>query len=158
VTGLFTNDQSNNGGVLDPDQATWSISTGVSSGNAGTTIASGTATAVVGPTGRSVFGFTEYWVLVNFSPVHLAPSHNYWVSVVPQCTNTGDSACSTAEFFLSNSSEQTNAYPGPLTGHAGLGFFNSTYFGYDYTPLCDVSRDGCQYLSFGVLGTIPAVK
>lgn len=153
VTGLVTNNQSNNGGVLDPMQATWSISKGVSSGNPGTTIASGTATASVGPTGRSVFGFTEYWVSVNFSPVHLNPGGNYWISVVPQCTSTTDPACSSAEFFLSNT-DQTNAYPAPITGHTGLGFFNSSYFGYDYAPLCTVSADGCQYSSFGVIGTI----
>jgi hypothetical protein len=153
VTGLITNNQSNNGGILDPDQATWSISKGVSSGNPGTTIASGAATASVGPTGRSVFGFTEYWVSVNFSPVHLNPGANYWISVVPQCTSTSDPACDTAEFFLSNTDE-TNAYPGPITGHTGLGFFNSSYFGFDYTPLCSVSADGCQYSSFGVIGTI----
>jgi hypothetical protein len=115
VTGLVTNNQSNNGGVLDPMQATWSISKGVSSGNPGTTIASGTATAVVGPTGRSFHGFTEYWVTVNFSPVHLNPSGHYWISVVPQCTSMTDPACSAAEFFLSNT-DQTNAFPAPITG------------------------------------------
>lgn len=153
VTGLVTNNQSNNGGVLDPMQATWSISKGVSSGNPGTTIASGTAAASVGPTGRSVFGFTEYWVGVSFPGVHLNPGGNYWISVVPQCTNANDSACTSAEFFLSNTSEQTNAYPGPITGHTGLGFFNSSYFGYDYAPLCTVNVVGCQYSSFAVIGT-----
>jgi hypothetical protein len=154
VTGLVTNNLSNNGGILDPDQATWSISEGITSGSGGTTVASGTATASVGPTGRSDFGFTEYWVSVNFSPVHLNPGHNYWISVVPQCTNAGDSACNTAEFFLSDSTSQTNAYPGPLTGHTGLGFFNSSYFGFTYAPICSVSAEGCQYLSAGVIGTI----
>lgn len=153
VSGLATNNQSNNGGVLDPNQATWSISKGVSSGNAGTTIASGTATATVTPTGRSAFGFTEYNVLVSFSPVHLNPSGNYWISVVPQCTNGNDGACNSAEFFLSNT-DQTNAYPAAITGHTGLGFFNSSYFGFDYAPLCSVSGDGCQYSSFAVIGTV----
>jgi hypothetical protein len=152
VTGLVTNNQSNNGGVLDPNQATWSISKNVSTGNAGTTIASGTATASVGPTGRSVFGFTEYWVSVTFSPVRLNPGGNYWISVVPQCTNANDPACGSAEFFLSNTN-QLNAYPAPIVGHTGLGFFNSSYFGFDYAPLCTVSLNGCQYSSFGVIGT-----
>ena len=53
VTGLATNNLSNNGGVLDPKQATWSISKGLSSGNPGTTIASGTASATATATGRS---------------------------------------------------------------------------------------------------------
>lgn len=152
VTGLATNNMSNNGGILDPKQATWSISKGVSSGNPGTTIASGTAAATVSATGRSAFGLTEYTVSVSFPAVHLNGG-NFWISVVPQCTNTNDSSCTSAEFFLSNT-DQTNAYPGPITGHTGLGFFNSSYFGYNYAPICTVSPDGCQYSSYAVIGTV----
>jgi hypothetical protein len=152
VTGLNTNNLSNNGGVLDPKQATWSISKGLSSGSGGTVIASGTATASVGATGRSGFGYNEYWVSVSFPAVHLNSGGNYWISVVPQCTNANDRACSSAEFFLSNTFG-ANAYPAALVGHADLGFFNSSYFNYTYAPLCTVSPDGCQYSSVAVIGT-----
>jgi len=153
VSGLATNNMSNNGGVLDPAQATWSISTGMSSGNAGTTIASGTASATSTPTGRSDFGLTEYTILVSIPPVHLNKGSNEFISVVPQCTNANDSACTSAEFFFSDT-DQLNAWPGAIPGHTGLGFFNSSYFGYNYAPLCTVSAEGCQYSSYAVIGTV----
>ena len=56
--------------------ATWEIRTGVSAGNGGTLVASGsTATPTVTATGRSAFGFTEYQVEVAISPtLHLPPA------------------------------------------------------------------------------------
>jgi len=155
VTGALVNVLSNNHGVLDPKQAVWAITTGISSGNAGTTIATGTATAFVGPTGRVAFGLTEYTVDVTFPKVALMGkgpvSSAYWISVVPQCTNSGDSSCSSAEFFLSDT-DLTNAF-GPATPKFA-GFFNSSYFGYNYAPLCTVNTLGCEYSSAGVMGTI----
>jgi hypothetical protein len=55
--------------------ASWEIRSGVSAGNGGTLVASGsTTTPIVTPTGRSGFGFTEYQVEVPVSPtLHLAP-------------------------------------------------------------------------------------
>src|ERR1700732_818962 len=46
--------------------ADWEIRTGLSNGNAGTLVASGTTNSpLVTPTGRSGFGFTEYMVEVT---------------------------------------------------------------------------------------------
>jgi hypothetical protein len=150
VSGLFTNDLADGYDGIDPAQATWSISSGVSSGNAGTTIASGTASATFAATGRSGFGFNEYTVRVQLTApgVYLTPG-TYWLSVVPQCTNTGDSNCDIAQYFVSNTPE-TNSY-GPHEPK-GKTFFNSSYFGYDWAPACEVTTLGCGAFSAGVEG------
>lgn len=154
ATGAFVNVLSNNGGTLDPKQATWAITEGVGNGIAGTVIASGTARAFVTATGRTAFGLREFTVQVQFPKVGLGKSHNkqsYFLSVVPQCTNTGDSACNSAEFFLSDT-DLTNAF-GPATP-TFAGFFNSSFFGFNYAPLCTVNTLGCEYSSAGLLGTV----
>jgi len=150
VTGAFVNVLSNNGGVLDPKQAVWALSTGISSGNAGKTVATGTARAFVTATGRSAFGLIEYTVQVQFPKVGLFAGAN-WISVVPQCTNSNDSACDSAEFFLSDT-DTTNAF-GPAQPKFA-GFFNSSFFGFNYAPLCTVNSLGCEWNSTGVLGVV----
>lgn len=149
VTGALVNVLSNNFGVLDPKQAVWAITNGISSGNPGTTVATGTATAFVGPTGRTAFGLTEYTVDVTFPKVGLQPGA-HWISVVPQCTNSSDSSCTSAEFFLSDT-DLTNQF-GPADRNFA-GFFNSSFFGYNYAPLCTVNTLGCEWSSAGVMGT-----
>lgn len=155
ATGAIVNVLSNNGGVLDPKQAVWAFTKGISNGNAGTTIATGTASAAVSATGRTAFGLTEYTVAVQFPKVALmgqGPAGSaYWVSVVPQCTNTGDSSCTSAEFFLSDT-DLTNQF-GPADPNFA-GFFNSAHFSDNYAPLCTVNSLGCEWSSAGVLGTV----
>ena len=56
ATGLFTNNLSG----LNPSTGYWEIRTGVSEGNGGTLVASGTGAITHTATGRSGFGFTEY--------------------------------------------------------------------------------------------------
>ena len=150
VTGAFVNVLSNNNGVLDPKQAVWALTNGISSGNPGTTVATGTATAFVGATGRSAFGLREFTVQVQFPKVGLfAGAH--WISVQPQCTNSSDSSCTSAEFFLSDT-DLTNSF-GPAQPKFA-GFFNSSFFGFNYAPLCTVNSLGCEYNSAGLLGTV----
>src|ERR1043166_5775986 len=63
--------------------ANWEIRSGVSEGNGGTLIASGTtATPLVTPTGRGGFGFTEFMSEVTGLSVDLAPG-TYWLNVTP---------------------------------------------------------------------------
>lgn len=150
IKGLFTNDLSNNGGVLDPKQAAWSVSSGMSTGDPGTVIASGTATPTVQPTGRSVDTFVEYTVRVGIPQLTLGAGE-YWLQVQPQCTNTGDDACTTAEFSISNTNG-TNAYGPPQAPNAS--FENSDFLGADYLPLCQFDGGGgtCRWVSAGVIG------
>ena len=153
VDGLFINTIADGYDGLDPSTSSWTIASGVSSGDAGTTVASGTST-VAGtsfvPTGRSPFGFTEYTLKVRVTPAVVLNAGTYWVNITPQCTDSGNSSCDIAQYYLDNTFGE-NRY-GPLEP-AGEGFFNSSYFGFDYSPLCDVSSTGCQALSFGVIGT-----
>lgn len=150
VSGLFTNNIADAYEGIDPMQATWSISTGMATGNAGTVIASGTAAATFSFTGRSFLGLNEYTVAVRFGQpgVHLN-SGTYWLSVVPQCTNTSNNNCYLAQYFLSNTAG-SNSY-GPAEP-IGKSFFNSQYYGYNYSNACTVDITGCGKLSAGVEG------
>ena len=81
VTGLFTNNLS----TLTPSSGYWEIRSGMSEGNGGTLIASGTGSGgnfSQTPTGRGGFGYTEYTDLVSGLNVNL-PSGMYWLAMVP---------------------------------------------------------------------------
>jgi hypothetical protein len=149
VSGLFTNDLADGYDGIDPAQATWSISAGMSSGNAGTVIASGTASASFTATGRNGFGYNEYTTLVHMTQSVNLSAGQYWLSVVPQCTNSGDSNCDVAQYFVTNT-PGTNRYG--IHEPPNQSFFNSTYFGYDYANACTVTTLGCAEFSVGVLG------
>jgi hypothetical protein len=104
--------------------ADWEIRTGLSNGNAGTLVASGTTNSpLVTPTGRIGFGFTEYMVEVTglnvFLPM-LPSGQYYWLNVTPVGNGTGRS-------FISTTSG-TNCVGTPC-GNDGNTFFNSTSFG-----------------------------
>ncbi len=152
VSGLFTNDLADGYDGIDPAQATWSISKDVSSGNAGTVIASGTASADFGATGRSGFGFNEYTVEIHTTSAVDLTSGQYWLSVVPQCTDTGNSSCDVAQYFVSNTPGGTANGAYGIHEPVNQSFFNSSYFGYDYANACTVTTLGCAEFSAGVLG------
>lgn len=100
VTGLFTNDFSTVN-ALDPKQAAWSISTGVTQGSCGTQTVSGNSRASFKPTGRSAFGENEYTTLVKIKAADLKPGR-YWLTAIPECTNTNDSNCGSARYFATS--------------------------------------------------------
>jgi hypothetical protein len=84
VIGFWTNDLMN----ITPQSGYWELRSGVSEGNGGTLIASGTATGsyfTSTPTGRSFAGYTEYKNHVDIGDyfIPLEPG-TYWFSVVPQ--------------------------------------------------------------------------
>ena len=83
---------------VDPAQAYWEIREGVSQGNNGTLVASGTSAALYSPTGRSLVGFFEFTTLVKGINVPLQAG-TYWLSVVPECTNTNDYNCKYARIL-----------------------------------------------------------
>ena len=74
---MFTDNLSS----LDPSTGYWEIRSGVSEGNGGTIVASGTGAMRQTPTGRSAFGYSEYKDEVVVS-VSLGPG-TYWFAVVP---------------------------------------------------------------------------
>lgn len=162
VTGLFSNNQSTFG-VLDqaPNTPTsaayWSISESILPGIGGVTIASGIAAATATPTGRSAFGLQEFTVQVEGLSVTLS-SGEYWMIVVPLCTNTGDPYCG-ERFFLSDV-EYVNGLPKHAVGPhepQESSFFDSPVFflTFDPTngPVGACFGSGCDAFSAGVLGS-----
>ncbi len=140
VSGLFINTLSG----LIPTSATWEIRTGVSEGNGGTLVASGSGAVTQTPTGRSAFGFTEYTDSVAVSVV-LNAGTTYWINVTPVCA-----ACVNRAF-------ETNVPPATAANHVGpanvldLSFWNSAFFAENFT---NSNNGGVFHLfSFGVAGT-----
>ena len=118
VTGLFTNNLSG----LTPSSGYWEIRSGMSEGNGGTLIASGTQSGgnfSQTPTGRSGFGYTEYTDLVTGLNVNL-PSGMYWLAMVPACPTCDGRS------FNSNSLEGLNAVGTQISDQQ---FLNASFFG-----------------------------
>jgi len=150
VIGLFSNNLSTQGNVFDPKTATWSISKApISSNGFATTVCEGSDNARITATGRSGFGFNEYNVSVQIPACKLQPGQ-YWMSVVPQCTNPNNSTCSVIQYFLDNT------FGANAIGPAEPQFqevFNSAFFGFAYANECTVSSLGCNSGSAAVIGT-----
>jgi hypothetical protein len=126
--------------------ADWEIRTGISQGNAGTLIASGSTSApVVTPTGRSGFGYNEYMVEVTglnvFLPM-LPSGQHYWLNVTPVGPGYGRS--------FNTTTSGTNCVGGPC-GNDQNAFFNSTYFGTYFTSTANVAQP--YDFSNGVIGS-----
>jgi hypothetical protein len=127
--------------------ADWEIRTGLSEGNSGTLVVSGTTNSpVVTLTGRGGFGFQEYMVEVTglnvFLPM-LPSGQHYWLNVTVVGDGTGRSFNSTTS--------GVNCVGAPC-GNDQNAFFNSTFFGTNFTS---TSNEGQPYdYSMGVIGTI----
>jgi len=139
ITGLFTNNLS----TLTPSGGYREIRSGVSEGNGGTLIASGTESGgnfSQAPTGRSGFGYTEYTDLVTGLNVNLSPDM-YWEAVVPICRT-----CE-ARAYNSNSLEGLNAVGTQVSDQQ---FFNSLFL----ENFTNADNEGVfPTFSSGVLGT-----
>ena len=144
------------GCVADPQQADWDIRIGVSSGNGGTVIASGTDSIAIGPTGRIAFGLIECRVTLTLPQAMSLSAGTYFFGVVPYCTNSGNSTCSGQRFFLSDSTGKP-----PIGGKTYVpqndSFFNSGFFGATWAPTWGLSGQcggiGCNRFSAGLIGT-----
>jgi hypothetical protein len=141
VSGLLINTLSS----IVPTSATWQIRTGVSEGNGGTLVASGSGAVTQTATGRSAFGFNEYTDSVAISPaVTLAFGTTYWINVTPVCA-----ACAGRAF-------QSNVPPATAANHVGpsnvlnTSFFNSSFFGFNFTNANNLGP--FPLFSFGVSG------
>ena len=127
--------------------ADWEIRTGLSEGNAGTLIASGTTNSpVVTLTGRMTLNFQEYMVEVTGLNVFLSmlpAGQHYWLNVTPVGNGTGRSWNSTTSGLHA---------VGSPPGNDQNAFFNSTFFGAFFTS---TSNEGQPYdYSNGVIGTV----
>jgi hypothetical protein len=154
VTGILVNVQASVD--FDPNTASYDVRTGVSEGNGGTSIASGTGTIKVAATGRNFLGLNEFTVLVRIPTLYIGTGE-YWFNVTPQCTNgAADGSCSIGRIFLSNTTQNTNAVLGGAQP-AGSMFLNSSFFGFTYANWCDASlglnSNQCRAGSWGLTGT-----
>jgi hypothetical protein len=152
VTGILFNVLAT--AAFDPFTANWDIRQGVSEGNGGSDVASGSGSVTVAATGRTAFGLYEYTVTATFSTVTLVPGE-YWFNLEPQCLNTLDGSCSVFRQFVSNSN-LANAVRGSWQPVHEM-FLNSTFFGFTFTNWCDSSLGfntiQCAGMSFGLRGT-----
>jgi hypothetical protein len=123
--------------------ADWEIRTGISEGNSGTLVASGTTNSpIVTLTGRGGFGIQEYMVEVTglnvFLPM-LPSGQHYWLNVTPVGNGSGRS-------FISTTSGM-NCVGAPC-GNDGNSFFNSTFFGTYFAGPSNIDY------SMGVIGSV----
>jgi hypothetical protein len=154
VTGILVNVQADVN--FDPNTAGYDVRTGVSEGNGGTSIASGTGEISVAATTRNFIGLNEYTVLVKIPTLYIGPGE-YWFNVTPQCTNGAtDGSCSVGRIFLSNTTQNTNSVLGGAQP-AGSLFLNSSYFGFTWANWCDSSlglnSSQCRAGSWGLTGS-----
>jgi len=138
VLGLFTNNLSQ----LTPESGYWEIRSGVSEGNGGQLIASGTETGanfLQTATGRGLFGYAEYTDAVKFTnPLTLA-NGTYWFAMVPVCPNCNGRSFNT----------NTEGANGIGTQNGDQQYFNSPFFGANFT---NASNEGMFHIfSSGVL-------
>ncbi len=155
VTGILVNVQADVN--FDPQQAGWDIRTGVSEGNGGTSVASGTGRIMVAATGRNFLGINEYTVLVHLPATQFLGAGEYWFNVTPECTNGAtDGSCSVGRIFISNTTQNTNGVFANAQP-AGSMFLNSAFFGFTWANWCDASlglnSSQCRAASFGLTGT-----
>jgi hypothetical protein len=118
VTGLATNNLSG----LNPATAYWEIRSGVSEGNGGTLVASGTGATTNQATGRSDFGFVEYTNFVGGLSVNLGAG-TYWMAVVPNDPNNANRSFNSNTFGLNAVGTQVSDQQ----------YWNSSFFGANFT-------------------------
>ncbi len=157
VTGVFFNQAVNGtgGNIFDPSIGTYDFRIGVSSGNGGTSIASGSGPQSASATGRMPFGLVEYKTSVALaSPMTATNGETVWVNESPQCTDNSDAACQ-GQYFIDNTTQKT----GSVNGEAqptGQMFLTSAYFGYTWYDWCGPTlgqnAQQCADMSFGIYG------
>ena len=156
VTGILFNIQAD--ANFDPQNATYDVRSGVTEGNGGVSLASGTAAIAVSPTGRNFLGLNEYSVAVQLpTPLLIGPGE-YWFNITPACTNaTSDGSCSVGRMFLSNTTNRTNNVNGAAQVPYEM-FLNSSFFGFTWANWCDSSlgfnSNQCAGASWGLMGNL----
>jgi hypothetical protein len=156
---LFNQIPTLSGGTLfDPATATYDIRTGVKEGSGGTDVTSGSGSQTATVTGREPFGFyIEYATSVSFTkPLTPKDGTTYFVNMSSQCTNSSNGNCASLQYFVDNTTEETNGINANLQPASSM-FFNSAYFGFTWANWCDASlglnAQQCEWLSFGIYGT-----
>ena len=145
VGAVFSNNLMNFTGVT---QAFWEIRSGVSAGNGGTVVASGTSAATQSATGASGFGLVEYTIRVGGLSVNLA-SGTYWLAVAPLGTG-GDGG----DLSYISTTSGLNAIGLPAGNNANA-FFDSAYFGNNFSSTTASFGSEHHDYSMGVESQVP---
>jgi len=155
VTGILFNVQAD--ANFDPLTATYDVRQGVSEGDGGTDLASGSGAIQVAATGRNFLGLNEYSLAVQLAePLVLGPG-DYWFNMTPTCVaGSTDGSCYEGRQFVSNVNGRTNSIHG-AGEPGGQIFLNSAFFGFTWANWCDSSlgfnSQQCAAMSFGLRGT-----
>ena len=143
LTSLYSNNYMNYIQSGGPTTAVeWSIHQGITEGNPGTTIASGTSTDFAITIHHDSLSFTEYTVRVLGLNINLAPG-TYFLNVTPVGSGVGRS-------WTSDTSGA--GCIGTPCGNNGNAFFDSNFFGANYQSTAEQGQPGD--FSMGVVGTV----
>ncbi len=123
--------------------AYWDIRSGVSAGDGGTLLFSGTNAATQTPTGRSGSGYTEYTMEVTGLIIPLGAG-TYWLTVAPIDDGAGQSWVDMTSGLNAVGSPPGNDYNS---------FWDSLYFGYYFGPPGPYLYLGSVDFSMGVAGS-----
>lgn len=146
VTDMFT-DNFASLKTLDPATIPYGIRKGITSGNGGTVVCSGTKKGTNIPTGLSDFGYTIYATRVSGIKKCSLKSGTYWESVIPYCTG---SECDDYRAFEANDDGAMSHKFGPEEP-ANESFFNSVFFGATWQPSSE--QQSSSRFSDGLSGT-----
>jgi hypothetical protein len=142
--------------VIDPQEAIWSIQSGMSQGNYGTVVANGAAPATYTPTGRGFNGTKEYVTQATIDPPVVLTSGEYCMSLVPECKNPIDRACAAAAYYLEDVEDTPRKRAVGFEPVDGA-FYDSGEFGYFFWPTWGntgaCQGTGCDRFSVGIVGT-----
>jgi hypothetical protein len=77
----------------------------------------------------------------------------YWIVETPQCTNSSDSNCSVAQYYVDNTTQETNGVNASAQVPNQI-YWNSVFFGTTFNNWCDSqfgqNSEQCARLSIGV--------
>jgi hypothetical protein len=157
IIGLFSNDTAGEDYIL-PPRIEWSISSGVSAGNSGNVIASGSANATLTPTGRSIRGALEYTALGHLTPETTVTltAGVYWMTAVPVCTSDVHACLSENANFGISSVEDVPPPNSKGFEPNDLSYISVPSEGVSFMPTAGLGGDcpagHCDRFSAGLLG------
>ena len=138
VTGVFSNNSISN---FTPTQAEWEIRSGVSVGNGGTVVASGTNAATLTAVSGNIFTVAVSGLNVSLS------AGTYWLTVAPVgVLNTTDQS-----FLMQTSGANAVGLP---AGNDGNAFWNGPSIGENFVSTAGPSFPNIPDFSMGVSGTV----
>jgi hypothetical protein len=127
--------------------AAWEIRSGISLGDGGSLLESGTSSMAMTATGNTVVGLTEYQTDISGLSFFLAPG-TYWMGISLINGTSGGQA------FV----EVTSGSGGVNSDPDLLAFWNSSFFGADFASAEDAGLTGPSDFAYDVEGTAAEIN